>query len=82
MYFKGGVLDVPEEFWVGERKLLWQSAHIEEIYLCFPTLYLSMAVDEDSTQEFRLAVVPQVLGDDALREGLHHPSFQVEHNIV
>ena len=61
VYYKDGVpIDVPDEFWMGKQKLLWQSAHIEEIYQCFPTLYLSMAVDEDSTQEFSLAVVPQV----------------------
>ena len=53
-------MDVPEEFWIGEQKLLWQAAHVEEIYRSFPTLYLSMATEKDEAQEFCLAVVPQV----------------------
>lgn len=53
-------MDVPEEFWMGKQKLLWQAAHVEEIYQSFPTLYLSLATADDSTQEFCLAVVPQV----------------------
>ena len=51
---------VPEEFWEGERKLLWQAAHIEEIYECFPTIHLSMADHSNSREEFNLAIVPQV----------------------
>ena len=51
---------VPEEFWIGERKLLWQAAHIEEIYECFPTIHLSMADHQNSSQQFTLAIVPQV----------------------
>ena len=54
-------MDVPDEFWSGEQKLLWQAAHVEEIYQSFPTIYLSMAADENSSQEFCLAVVPQVI---------------------
>ena len=58
---KDGIpLDVPDEFWVGEQKLLWQAAYVEEIYQSFPTLYLGMATDDDEGQEFCLAVVPQV----------------------
>ena len=58
---KGGVpMTVPEEFWMGESKLLWQAAHVEEIYQCFPTIHLSMANHLNSSQEFSLAIVPQV----------------------
>ena len=53
-------MDVPEEFWIGERKLLWQAAHVEEIYQCFPTIHLSMAVHQNDSEEFSLAIVPQV----------------------
>jgi hypothetical protein len=52
---------VPEEFWIGERKLLWQAAHVEEIYECFPTIHLSMADHQNSSQQFTLAIVPQVI---------------------
>ena len=51
---------VPDEFWNGEQKLLWRAEHVEEIYQSFPTLHLSMAADENSSQEFCLAVGPQV----------------------
>ncbi|CAI8027696.1 Beta-secretase [Geodia barretti] len=61
-YFKGGLpIVVPEEFWIGERKLLWQAAHVEEIYECFPTIHLSMADHQNSSQQFTLAIVPQVI---------------------
>jgi beta-site APP-cleaving enzyme 1 (memapsin 2) len=60
-FFKDGLpMAIPEEFWSGERKLLWRAEHIEEIYQCFPTLYLGMADEEDSSQEFSLAIVPQL----------------------
>ena len=52
---------VPDEFWNGEQKLLWQAEHVEEIYQSFPTLHLSMAADDNSSQEFGVAVVPQVI---------------------
>ena len=51
---------VPDEFWNGEQKLLWRAEHVEEIYQTFPTLHLSMATDENSSQEFCLEVGPQV----------------------
>lgn len=54
-------MDVPDAFWNGEQKLLWQAAHTEEIFKSFPTIYLSMADSDDDTQEFCLAIVPQVL---------------------
>ena len=54
-------MDVPDAFWNGEQKLLWQAAHTEEIFESFPTIYLSMADSDDDTQEFCLAIVPQVL---------------------
>ena len=53
-------LAVPLGFWSGDTKLAWPVDDLERMFAVFPTLHLSFAVDNDSSQAFTLGVTPQV----------------------
>ena len=53
-------LTVPESFWVGGSKLAWPTMDKSYIYDAFPTLFIGFAISENSSQEFSLAITPQV----------------------
>ena len=54
-------LDVPETFWDGKSKLMWQAQYKDEIFRSFPTFHIGFSSNEDSSEGFSLAVTPQVL---------------------
>ena len=57
----GMPLEVPDTFWNGTSKLMWQAQHKDEIFSSFPTFHIGFSSNEDSSEGFSLAVTPQVL---------------------
>ena len=58
----GRPLPVPYSFWLGGSKLAWPADDKATIYRAFPTLYLAFATSGNASEEFSLAITPQVGG--------------------
>jgi len=56
----GRPLPVPYSFWLGGSKLAWPADDKATIYRAFPTLYLAFATSGNASEEFSLAITPQV----------------------
>lgn len=53
-------LEVPEDFWIGGLKISWPSESVDILFEAFPTFFIGLPKDGDSSNEFGLAVTPQV----------------------
>ncbi len=53
-------LEVPDSFWEGGLKISWPSESISILFEAFPTFFIGLAQDKNSSSEFGLAITPQV----------------------